>query len=260
MSATVPTGVVRSTRRALLAPAAVAALGVPLLAAAPASAQSTPVPGSETPPPTIVVTGIGTVTATPDQATVSVGVSITGDDLTEAQAEATRVATGILDVARDNSIPEDDVQTVNYSVNVYDEYDDDGNRTGDRTFEVVNVFAVTFADLDATGAILAQLVDAGANTVYGISFGLADPTTATAQARTAAAEDARARAEAYAAGLGVEIGGVLSVYESSAPQPVAREVDYAADAAEQSVAAPVPVAAGTTEVTVQVEVAFLIAG
>ena len=221
-------------------------------------AQATPSPVVET-PATITVTGVGTVSVTPDIAHVTVGVTINDPSLFDAQRQANTVAQALIDTANENDIAETDIQTNAYTVSVIEDYDDNGNPTGRRSFTVSNILSLTLRDLDTVGGVLDQLVDAGANTVYGISFDVSDPGPAVARARTDATTDARERAEAYAAGLGVEIFGVASVSEQSAPQPVAR---YDSSASLESAAAPsaVPVSAGSTDLTVTVQVVFLIAG
>lgn len=222
-----------------------------------ASAQATPLPVVEN-PATITVSGVGTANVVPDIVHVTVGVSINDSSLSAAQEQSNTVAQALIDVATGAGIDDKDIQTDSYTVNVIQDYDDNGNLTGLRTYAVSNILTLTLRDLDSVGGILDQLVEAGANTVYGISFDVSDPGPAVARARTDAVTDARERADAYAAGLGVEIVGVASVSEQSAPQPVAR-YDSAADFETASAAGSVPVAAGSTDLTVTVQVVFLIA-
>ncbi len=246
------------SRRALL-PAGGLAIAAPLLGAQRAAAQ-TPVPGSEDWPATITVTGMGRVNVTPDVATITVGVSIVDEDLSAAQEEANAIAQALLDTAASNGVEDDDVQTMSYNISIREEYDRNGNPTGERSFEVSNMIAVTLNDLDSAGRVLGELVSAGANRVYGIAFSVADPGPATAEARTAAATDARERAEAYAAGLGVEITGVLAIEEASAPQPLARETEYAAADMAAPSSADVPIAAGSSIISVTINAVFEISG
>ncbi len=246
-----------------LRPALTALIGLSLVAsvsigAITTFAQATPVAIGET-PATITVTGVGTVSVTPDIAHVTVGVTINDASLSAAQQQANTVAQALIDTANENDIAEADIQTNAYTVSVIEDYDDNGNPTGRRSFTVSNILSLTLRDLDTVGGVLDQLVDAGANTVYGISFDVSDPGPAVAQARTDATTDARDRAEAYAAGLGVEIVGVASISEQSAPQPVAR-YDSSAGSESAGAAASVPVAAGSTDLTVTVQVVFLITG
>lgn len=249
-------GMLRAAWAGLLSLALIACV---FASALPAAAQSAPAtPSAPYPvPATITVTGTGTISVTPDIAHVTAGVTITEPTLSSAQQRANDIAQALLDVATKNEVPDADVQTSTYSVTVIEAYDDNGNPTGERAFQVSNILTLTIRDLDAVGGILDQMVDAGANVVYGISFDVSDPGPAVSEARTAATTDARTRAEAYAAGLDVEIVGIQSVTEQSAPTPAARydsSASYDVAAASESVA----VAAGSTELVVTVEVVFLI--
>lgn len=230
---------------------------LPARAQSTGAAPATPVPPGQI-PTTITVTGTGTVSVTPDVAHVTVGVTITDPSLSAAQEQATTVAQALIDVATENRIADADIQTASYSVTVIEDYDNNGNRTGERAYEVSNILTLTIRDLNTTGSVLDQLVDAGANVVYGISFDVSDPGPSVTLARTDAVTDARARADAYADGLGVEIVGVAAVTEQSAPQPAARS-DFISQAEVSAASVPVPVAAGSTDLTVTVEVVFLIA-
>ena len=250
-----------SLRHRLLRPALTLLVGLSLVASLTTGAVATLAQGTpaaiET-PSTITVTGVGTVSVTPDVAHVTVGVTINNASLSEAQQEANTTAQAVIDIATGNDIAEADIQTDAYSVNVIEDYDDNGNLTGRRSFTVSNILTMTIRDLDSVGGILDQMVDAGANTIYGISFDVSDPGPAVAEARTAAAVDARARADAYAAGLDVEITGIASISEQSAPMPVAR-YDSASDVELAAASAAVPVAAGSTDLSVTIQVVFLIA-
>lgn len=225
-----------------------------------ATAQGTPVPGTEQ-LRTIKVGGEGRVKVTPDAASVVVGVEIFNEALADAQAEANAVTQAINDAATAAGIEEDDLQTVNYNVFVINEYDNDGTIVGVEGYMVTNQVQVTIRDLDSLGGLLDQMVQAGANTVYGVSFFVSDPSEAASQARQLAVADAQAKADELASSLGTEITGVVTVTETSAPAPAAQDVMYEADMAGAGRAGgSVPISAGSTEVIVRVEVVFEISG
>ena len=222
----------------------------------PVAAQSTPAAGATV--PTITVTGTGTITVTPDIAHVTVGVVTNETTLAKAQSEATTSAQAVLDTATGAGIDKKDIQTVDYSVDVIAQTDDNGNQIGVQGYRVTNAMTITVRDIDSVGSVLDKLVAAGANTVYGVSFDVSDPTAATAQARQAATKDASDKADAYAKGLGVQIIGVQSMTETSAPQPLSQEASYAR-AAPAAASAPVPVSAGSAQISVTIEVVYQVA-
>ena len=66
-------------------------------------------------------------------------------------------------------------------------------------YQVSNQVNVHVRDLSVLASVIDDSVAAGANSVSGISFDLADRSAAENQARQAAVHDARARADALAA-------------------------------------------------------------
>ncbi|NTV65551.1 MAG: SIMPL domain-containing protein, partial [Oscillochloris sp.] len=88
----------------------------------------------------------------------------------------------------------------------------------------------------------------------GVSFMLADPAAALAQARDAAVANARARAEQLAKGSGASVGQVLVISENIGASPVVplpmMERAVANDASS------VPVQAGQLSYTAQVQVTY----
>ncbi|MES1239722.1 MAG: SIMPL domain-containing protein, partial [Chloroflexota bacterium] len=97
---------------------------------------------------------------------------------------------------------------------------------------------------------------AGATTVNGVSFDVADRTAAEAKAREAAMADAKAKADTLSKAAGIAITGVASISESvSTPIWYAPEMSAVAGAARD---AATPVMPGSTDVTITVQVSYLI--
>lgn len=220
------------------------------------AAQATPSPTTEN--PTISVSGTGTITVDPDVAYVTLGVTKTETRLSDAQDQVNQIMTSITDIATSDGVDKKDIKTVDYSVTVINKLDTDGNIIGVQGYTVSNTVTIAVRDLDSVGKLLDQMVSAGANMVYGISFGLSDPTSATEQARQAAAADAKAKANDYSAALGVTIIGVQSLQETLTPPVLARESSGAVAPASLADSSAVPVSAGSMEITVTVQVVFLI--
>jgi uncharacterized protein YggE len=233
---------------ALLGAASVGAVGL-----RGASAQDgTPVATGET-PATVYVNGQGVVTVAPDTASVVVGVNIIEKTLSEAQAKATTQMTAVIDALKGAGIDEKDIQTVNYNVNILQNYDSNGNPATIEGFQVSNQVNVTVRDLDKLGSILDTVVGQGANAIYGISFFVDDPSAAASQARALAVQNAKQKADELAAAAGMTVGRIISISETYSPSPM--PVAYGrAEAANDAVA--VPIQAGTTAITVDVQVTY----
>ena len=205
-------------------------------------------------PSSLSVSGHGSVTLAPDTASVVLGVDVIDASLAAAQRQATERMTAILTAVKDAGIAEDDVQTVNYNVNIIRDYDDRGNPRGDIQYQVSNQVSIKVRDVDSLGSLLDAVVSAGANNVYGISFFVDDPTDAASQARRLAVRDARAKADEMAAEVGMRVGRVLTMSESYAPPPAPQVFESRADV--QAAGQPVPVQPGTSAVAVDIQLTY----
>jgi uncharacterized protein YggE len=218
-----------------------------------AAQDSASTPSATEIPATVYVSGNGVVTIAPDTASVVIGVNVIETTLSSAQEKATSQMTAVIDALKAAGIDEKEIQTVNYSVNIIQDYDQNGNPAAIKGFQVSNQVNVTIRDLDKLGSILDTVVAQGANAIYGISFYVDDPSAAASQARTLAVQDAKKKADELAAAAGMKVGRVLSISEtySPSPSPVAYGGVEAADAR-----AAVPLQAGTTTISVDVQVTY----
>lgn len=200
----------------------------------------------------ITVSGTGKVTLVPDQATIRLGVLVERKTAKEAREVAAASMSRVIAAIRKLDVAERDIATS--LVSLQPVYDYPNNTTPRiRGYQLQNVVTITVRDLTALGSILDDGVVAGATTVDGISFDVADRTAAEARAREAAVRDAKAKAEAIASGLGVRISGVASVSET-----VQGPIWYNPYAGAVERDAATPILAGTTDVTISIAVAFLI--
>ncbi|PLS79770.1 MAG: hypothetical protein CYG59_11480 [Chloroflexi bacterium] len=109
--------------------------------------------------------------------------------------------------------------------------------------------------MSQTGALLDQIVAAGANNLSGITFMIDDAKALEQQARDQAIANARMRAEAMAKAAGATVGQVYSITEnigSTPPMPV----PMAPVGRELAAGASVPVEAGEQTITAQVQITF----
>lgn len=99
--------------------------------------------------------------------------------------------------------------------------------------------------------MLDALVREGANSMYGIEFGVSDPQEAKDKATKAAVADAKRKAELLAEAAGVKVGTPIEIAEStSQPRPMMRQSRMMM--AESSV----PVAEGEQEITATVTITY----
>ena len=206
----------------------------------------------------ITVQGTGTITMSPDLATISVGVLTQASHAAQAQAEASAAMVKVIAAVKDEGIADADLATEWISLQPMYAYSSDGSVPPRVTgYQASQSLSVKVRHIDGAGAVIDAAVGAGATQVSGIGFSVADPTAATAQARVAAMVDARQHAAALAQAAGVSLGSIISVTEVATPMPV--PFPYAGgDLAAPGVRTPVQV--GTTDLQVVVQATFAIGG
>ena len=211
------------------------------------------VPGTNHNEHTISVNGVGTIKVTPDVADVQLGIQITRDTAKAARDDAADAMNQVLAALRALGIADADLQT-SY-VNIGPVYDYSGQTQRITGYQVSNTINIHVRDLAKLAAVVDDSVAAGANTVNGITFDVADRSAAERQAREAAVRDARAHADTLAAAAGVTIVGVASISEAQMvspwPYPMARTEFAAADMST-------PVLPGTSDVSLTISVVYLI--
>jgi uncharacterized protein YggE len=190
-------------------------------------------------------------------ATIRLGVAIEKPSAKAAREAAAQAMTKIVAAIKKLGIADKDIATA--MVSLSPTYNYPNNQTPVvRGYQLANSITITVRDLAKLSDVLDDSVAAGATTVDGVSFDVADRTAAEAQAREAAVKDAKAKADTYAKGLGIAITGVASVSESVAT-PIWYGANFAAGAVAQDKAStPTPVLPGSTDVVINVQVSFLI--
>lgn len=164
-------------------------------------------------PRTITVVGEGKVSVEPDIARINIGVEVMRPSVLEASEANQEVVDSVLAALSNSGIPEEDMQTSNFSVYA-ERYGPNGPLPEDQiNYRVTNTVNVKVRDLEAIGDVLDAAMGAGANNIYGIEFAVDDTSSYASDARAAAVEDARARAEELASLTGVTLGDVVSVSE-----------------------------------------------
>jgi uncharacterized protein YggE len=170
---------------------------------------------SDAPTNSITVTGFGEANGAPDVAYVMLGVDIVNEDIGEAVSQSNQTTEQVHDAILQLGVAEEDLQTTDFSVWTEDIFSQEtGMPTGERRYHVVNMVRITVRDLAQTADVIDAGLDAGANSVGGLSFGIDDTTALESEARVDAVADARARAEALAEALGVTLGGPIIATEN----------------------------------------------
>jgi uncharacterized protein YggE len=157
------------------------------------------------------VNGRGQVVLPPDVAYVTIGVHTEATDVSTAVSDNANLVAAVMDALAGSGVAPEDMQTSNFSVYTMDNYDPMTGVISGKKYSVDNTVNITARNLDALGELLDRAITAGANSIWGVTFDLADKTAALAQARDMAVEDAKTEAEALASATGVSLGNIINV-------------------------------------------------
>ena len=177
----------------------------------------------------VEVSGEGSVTAAPDFARVTVGVTSTGRNAGEAMAANANAANALVSLIKAEGVPPADIQTSDVSISPTFAQSTPGQKTSPAIvgYSVSNNVTVVVRDISRLGALLDK-------------------------ARPLAVADARRKAEIYAGAGGARIGRLMVLTEEGGPQePVAFSRAYAGAAPS-----PPPIEAGEDRLTVTVIARF----
>jgi uncharacterized protein YggE len=222
-----------------------------VLLAGPAFAQAQPEPG------TIDVVGHASASVVPDLATIQVGVVTKAASPAGALDANAAGARAIAEAARAAGIVSADIRTSNVSLSpTYKMVRDGagGQQQQADGYEASNNVELRVRNLPRLGEILRKTLDGGANRINGLSFGLADPREATERVRADAVADGVRQARLLAEAAGVKLGAIKHIGFGEAPaspRALYRSMMVPAPA-------PVPVEAGTLDITADVAMTWLI--
>ena len=232
-----------------LALATALALGA---AAMPTHAQTLPAAVS-TDGTLLSVSAQAETTRVPDIAHLSTGVVNHAADANAAMRANAAQMTRVVDAIRKAGIAERDIRTS--GVNLHPQYRYADNQPPTITgYEARNTVDITVRKIGELGGIMDALVAVGANQINGPSFEVDDKEGAYDEARRAAIEKARARAQMYAQTLGMEVRRIVSISEGNGGfgPPVPMMAMARMDKAE----AGTPIAPGESTLSVNLDVVF----
>lgn len=199
-----------------------ATLGLALAAgaAAPAALAQAAPPAADTMfrATTLNLSAHGEAKVAPDMATITLGVMTEAPTAAQAMTANAERMREVAAALRKAGIAEKDIQTSNLNLNPqYRHVENEAPQVVG--YQASNNVTVTVHDLARLGRTVDATVAAGANQVYGISFGLDDSTAAENAAREEAVKALAVKAELYAKLTGHRISRLVSLSEGSASYP-----------------------------------------
>jgi len=196
--------------------------------------------------PMVVASGQGVVLVVPDRAWITISAESRAPSPREAQRLNAEAMKPVQDKLRAAGIVAEAIRTIAYDV----QYEWDfvnGKRVG-RGYVARNSIEVRVDAIDRVGELLEIAAGAGATALGGIRFDLKDQAKIEREALRLAVLDARAKADAAAAGAGRTVDRILRIEEAGVevpPMPV-RMMRQAAQANAVDVAP--PISAGQMEI------------
>ena len=199
----------------------------------------------------ITVQATGTADVVPDAVRLSLAVSVLAETNDVALAQASASADAVRQTLLDMKIDEADFATQGLSVSPEYTYTEaEGQKIVG--YRATQVFDVLVRDAANAGAVIDAVISkGGVNVSVNSTYPVVEDATAGAEAaREDAVARARAKAEAYAELIGVELGDIVYLTEINAPTNVVAA--KSSDAMAEGAATQIDL--GTQEVTVTVEV------
>lgn len=224
---------------------------------------TTPAATTAAPDPSIVpitATGTGSVSSPPDTAVINLGATVTDANSAKAQDNLNMIIDATIKAVRATNIPGLTVQT--QWVSVQPQFDfNRPTSTGQPSiigYIASNTISITLSDPKQTGRVIDAAIAAGGNQLQGVTFQLINDAAAKGQALTQATLDARTKADAIAAALGLRITRVIEASTGAVQRPwpspnLPRAMMTDASAFRST---PTPIESGTLETTAEATVVF----
>jgi uncharacterized protein YggE len=216
--------------------------------------------------PPITVQGTGTISAQPDQSSVSFTVTKTANTLKDTQNQANTFTNKITGDLLKIGVAKQDIQTSNY--NSYPNYADQSSgpvlymrQPQSQTIQdytVTEDVTITLHNTDTANKVIDTVTNDGAENVSGpdLTFSDARQQDLENQARTKAIENAKQKAQSMADAAGIHLGKLTKIEDGTQnPYPIIRPLMMtAAGGAEKS--APTQINPGQNQVTASVTLSY----
>ena len=159
------------------------------------------------------VVGEGKVEVVPDTVTIEAGVSINlAPSVEEAQKQVDAINNKIIAQMKELGLESKDIKTSNYSINPSYDYNKGNVING------YNAYASTTIKTSKTELapqIVSRATAAGANQINGVQYSVKDPAKFREGARKKAIENAKEQAQKLSQELGIKLGKITNIVEST---------------------------------------------
>lgn len=228
------------------------AVAIALMIPSQARAENMPAPKDRL----ISITAVGSVSARPDEAMVSIGVSSTSHAAKSALDANTSLMRPVIDALKRAGLADKDIATSDFNLQPAYAYSNDGKPPKLTGYQVTNTVTAKVRKIERLGEILDAVVGEGSNQVSGVNFSVSNAEVLKDAARKAAVANATRMAKTYAEAAGVTLGDVQSIIEGFGARESPRLV--MAQAARAQSGGPAPVEPGEQMLETQVTMVWAI--
>lgn len=160
------------------------------------------------------VVGEGKVDVVPDTAYVEAGISvIEAKTVAEVQKSIDTANNKIIAAMQKLGIDKKDVKTSNYSINP--NYSYENNKNGITGYNGNANITIKVKNIQQVSQVITEATAAGANQIQGARFSIENPAKYREEARSKAIANAKEQAQKLANTLGIKLGKVTNIIESS---------------------------------------------
>ena len=208
---------------------------------------------------TIVVTGQGESTGTPEISIVTLSVQNEAPTARQAIDQNSAAMAAVVEAMKRIGIPDRGLRTSGLSVNPVRARQQPGDTQPPPivAYQAVNSLTVTSEPATKAGEVIDVGIGAGANVAGGIRFAMKDDAALHREALDMAVKSARNKADAMAAAAGLRIVGVRTMTEEGGPGvPVVRAEAQSLAASDSRT---VPVQPGELTLRTQVRITYTVA-
>ncbi|MBI2315083.1 SIMPL domain-containing protein [Candidatus Daviesbacteria bacterium] len=200
---------------------------------------------------TFDVTGEGKVTAKPDIAFVTAGISAEGQTVKSVQDQMSNVINKVSTNLKQLGVDSKDIQTTNYNIQPKIDFREGQRITG---FTTNTNLQIKVRQLDKAGEVIDTATSSGANQISGVSFDIDDKTKLEDEARKKAVEEAKKKAQRSGQIAGFKLGRIINYSENQAG--FLRPVSLSMEAAKAAGDTATQVEPGSSEVTINVTLSY----
>jgi len=170
----------------------------------------------------LTVSGRGEVQAAPDEATVRLGVTRQSERAREAQEQVNQVAQEIGSSLTQLGVKPEQLQTSGLRLFPIYAQQRPGSNAEPRVvaYRASNSISVKTSDLGSVGPVIDAALEAGANQLEDVRFGLRADLPFKTRALVKAVMEASVKAQAMAEALGVKLIRIVEVQESGSSMPI----------------------------------------